>query len=124
MIGPDAAKLFRIGWTRHMLKPHDRLDAVVHPDKAGSPNGIADAILTQRRAHHGDRTLRHHTGDLARCVRDAIRKPRGRPDGGLLRQRIPVVRHLAMLDAKNILAEQALYGHDIIVSGNFLHQRR
>jgi len=39
VIGPAADDLFRMGWTRDMLKPNDRLDAVVHPDKAGSPTG-------------------------------------------------------------------------------------
>ena len=38
--------------------------------------------------------------------------------------RIPMVRHLAVLDAKNILTEQSLHRHDVVVGGNFLHQRR
>ena len=39
VIGPAADDLFRMGWTRDMLKPNGRMDAVVHPDEAGSPTG-------------------------------------------------------------------------------------
>jgi len=39
LVGPDPAYLLRMGWTKDIIKPGDRPDAVIHPDKNGTANG-------------------------------------------------------------------------------------
>ena len=39
LVGPDPAYLLRMGWTKDLIKPGDRPDAVIHPDQNGTATG-------------------------------------------------------------------------------------
>lgn len=47
LTGPKPADLLRLGWSKELLKPNDRIDAYIHPNKSGATTGSLIRFLLE-----------------------------------------------------------------------------